>query len=220
MVASSRSDCSFLLLAGSLEILKVRLLWHRVPSSSLSLAPVSRLSSSRQVCLTCSTSRAPADPISYRGLSGHPSLQRFLPTLATGPSRVESSSLPFPIFRCRGSEDFSCLMWRAHTLRCERPPRPGGCVLLSLRYSRFARVAPLLVVSPLRGDHPGLAPCFQRAPLLGFYRELELLPTCVFQGPGPRALFRVSKIQEACPKSSSSPPWGLGQREHRLPAEA
>lgn len=50
---------------------------------------------------------------------------------------------------------------RAPIFRRGRPPRPGGCVLPTHRCSRLAEVAPLLVVSPLRGDHPGLAPCFQ-----------------------------------------------------------
>lgn len=36
-----------------------------------------------------------------------PSLQRFLPVLATQPSRVALSSMPFPTLRCRGFEDLS-----------------------------------------------------------------------------------------------------------------
>jgi len=84
-----------------------------------------------RACLTHLPPRAPADRFSDRGLPGHPSLQRFLPTLATGPSRVESSSLPFPILRCRGFEDFS---------RPFDAPPPFGADGLRGRVDAFTRI--------------------------------------------------------------------------------
>lgn len=77
-----------------------------------------------------------------------PDLQRFLPAVAARSSRIVLSPLPFHTLRCRGSEDSS---YRRHHALRRACHLPCGCVLRRRRYSRRQRVAPLLVVSPLRG---------------------------------------------------------------------
>jgi len=80
--------------------------------------------------------RESAGLISCRIVHGHPPFRGFSPPDAARPSRVAPSSMPFATLRCRGSEDFS---------------HRSGAFSARRRCSRRHWVAPLLVVSPLRG---------------------------------------------------------------------
>jgi hypothetical protein len=118
--------------------------------------------------------RGSASHISDWIVHGHPPFRGFSPFVAARPSRVLQSPLPFLTLRPRGSEDFSSqrdrhlaapvsLVPRERPRKASLPrgcaqPRhrvcthlTSGCVLRRRRCSRHRRVAPLLVVSPLRG---------------------------------------------------------------------
>lgn len=109
----------------------------------------------------------------------------------------------------------------------------NGSVLTRACCSHVRAVAPLLVVSPLRGlpwplplslgdlagppcggTVSGLAPCLHVSSSLGLFSRRRASPvhhpeTVFLVGPAPRALFRVSEIRSADPKSSGPPPWGF-----------
>jgi hypothetical protein len=86
--------------------------------------------------------RGSAGRVSCRFVLGHPPFRGFSPLDAARPSRVAPSPMPFPntswspTSRCRGSKDFS---------------HRSGAFSGRRRCSRRHRVAPLLVVLPLRG---------------------------------------------------------------------
>jgi hypothetical protein len=79
---------------------------------------------------------------------------------------------------------------------------------LRRRCSRRRRVAPLLVVSPLRGWPPGLVPHSCGTPLMGFYRARQ--PSMILRPSMPARTCALQSVRdpEVWSVSPDLPPWG------------
>jgi len=81
---------------------------HSNPRSRGLLSCLAAASPTDRLCLTRLVSRrGSADRVSGRFVHGYPPFRGFSPPVAARSSRTELSPMPFPTFRCRGSEDFS-----------------------------------------------------------------------------------------------------------------
>jgi len=134
---------------------------HSHPRSRGLLPCLAAASPTDRVCLARLVSRRrSANHISGRFVHGHPPFRGFSPPVATRSSRTELSPMPFPISRCRSSEDFS--------FRRMRSPEPALFTLTMGRSSpgRFPpsrmtfRPRPTL----LRGSSHGLLSCSRAHP--------------------------------------------------------